>query len=328
MEFARISGVRHFFPLLSCPFFHAAIWYTDTMNTMHSNKQLHIPEEIDLESTLFSGQCFSWYRREGGYLACIEQTAAYLNTESRTLFWEGALDAAYWTRYFDMARDYQNVFLPFKDDAFIQKAYAQYGGMRILNQPVWETLCAFIISANNNIKRITNIMTYLRAQLGTPLSIQGQTVSAFPDAAAIIRAGEHSLRELGLGYRAAYLYETARRVESGFDLTALPRMGYAAALKALVDLPGVGEKVADCVLLFSCGYSRAFPVDVWVKRVMRVMYGASGSNAAIKAKGYACFGEDAGIVQQILFHAARMGLFPALDENSAAPPNIQPPLSL
>lgn len=284
------------------------------MNTLHSNNQLHIPEEIDLESTLFSGQCFSWYRAEGGYLACIEQAAAYLESESRTLFWEGAADAAYWTRYFDMARDYQKVFLPFKDDPFIQKAYAQYSGMRILNQPVWETLCAFIISANNNIKRITTIMTRIREQLGTTLSMQGHAVFTFPDAAAIIRAGEHSLRELGLGYRAAYLYETARRVENGFDTAALPRMGYEDALKALAGLPGVGEKVADCVLLFSCGYSRAFPVDVWVKRVMRALYGASGSNAAIKAKGLACFGEDAGIVQQILFHGARMGLFPALCE--------------
>ncbi len=315
-------------PLLSCSFSRVAIWYTHTMNTLHSNNQLHIPGEIDLESTLFSGQCFSWYRVEGGYLACIEQTAAYLNVQSRTLFWEGAADAIYWIRYFDMTRDYQNVFLPFQGDAFIQKAYAQYGGMRILNQPVWETLCAFIISANNNIKRITTIMTHLRAQLGTPFSIQGQPVFAFPDAAAIIRAGEHRLRELGLGYRAAYLYETARRLEDGFDTAALPYMGYAAALKALVELPGVGEKVADCVLLFSCGYSRAFPVDVWVKRVMRVLYGASGSNAAIKAKGLTCFGEDAGIVQQILFHAARMGLFPALDEDSTTPRTGQPPLSL
>ncbi len=275
---------------------------------------MRLPNAVDLTATLFSGQTFCWTQTDGGYTGCVENNAAYLDAASNMLYWAGGADDAYWMRYFDIARDYAAVFSTFRDDAYIQRAYARYGGMRILNQPIWETLCAFIISANNNIKRITTIMARIRENLGEPFLLNGHTVYAFPGADTIASAGEPLLKELGLGYRAAYLLKTAQRVQSGFDLNALPHIGYEEALKALVTLPGVGEKVADCVLLFSCGYTRAFPVDVWVKRVMRVLYGASGPNAAIKAKGHSIFGADAGIVQQVLFHGARTGLFPVLCE--------------
>lgn len=288
--------------------------YTFAMTDRKLYNQMRLPDRVDLETTLFSGQTFSWARTDGGYIACIEHNAAYIDPASNMLYWAGDADEAYWKRYFDLERDYAAVFSPFHTDAYIQQAYSRYGGMRILNQPVFETLCAFIISANNNIKRITAIMARLRERLSEPVAFHGHTVYPFPDAKAIASAGEPLLKELGLGYRAAYLVKTAQRVQNGFDLAALPHMGYEEALKTLVSLPGVGEKVADCVLLFSCGYTRAFPVDVWVKRVMRVLYGASGSNSTIKARGYALFGTDAGIVQQVLFHGARMGLFPALCE--------------
>ena len=284
------------------------------MTNIQKLKQMRLPNAVDLTATLFSGQTFCWTQTDGGYTGCVERNAAYLEAASNMLFWAGDADDTYWIRYFDLARDYNAVFSTFRDDAYIQRAYARYGGMRILNQPIWETLCAFIISANNNIKRITSIMARIRTRLGEPLFLNGHTVYTFPDAGTMASAGEPLLKELGLGYRAAYLVKTAQRVQSGFDLNTLPHIGYEEALKALIALPGVGEKVADCVLLFSCGYTRAFPVDVWVKRVMRVFYGASGSNAAIKAKGYSLFGLDAGIVQQVLFHGARMGLFPALCE--------------
>ncbi len=291
-----------------------ALCYTVVMTTMQQTNQLLLPDVVDIETTLFSGQTFSWAKTEDGCIACIGNNAAYIHADSRVLYWTGGVDAAYWKRYFDLERDYAAAFSPFWADAYIQQAYASYGGMRILNQPVWETLCAFIISANNNIKRITTIMTRIRERLGEARSIGPYTVYAFPSVETFADAGEALLKELGLGYRAAFLYQTAQRIKGGFELAALPRMGYEEALKALITLPGVGEKVADCVLLFSCGYTRAFPVDVWVKRIMRVLYGAAGSNAAIKAKGYALFGEDAGIVQQVLFHGARMGLFPLLCE--------------
>lgn len=278
---------------------------------------MRLPDNIDIETTLFSGQTFMWKRVPEGYLGCVDGNAALLRTDSRTLFWEGPADAAFWARYFDLGRDYLAVAARFSCDAYVAKAFAYYGGMRILRQPVWETLCAFIISANNNIKRICGIMSGLCEGLGSARSIGSHTVYAFPDAQAILRAGEDSLRRYGLGYRAPYLYATAKRVEEGFDLAALPSMGYDRAVKELTALMGVGEKVADCILLFSCGYSRAFPVDVWVRRVMRVLYGTEGANAKIKAQGYRLFGEDAGIVQQVLFHGARMGLFPELCEKDA-----------
>jgi len=288
-----------------------------------------LPEELDIEATLFSGQTFAWRRAADGLAGCADGRAAYLDTESRTLLVEEGTEA-FWRRYFNLGCDYGPIFKKLAGDAYVSRAFAAYGGMRILNQPVWETLCAFIVSANNNIKRIGGIIGRLCAMMGEPRRAGPETVYTFPGPEAILREGEAALYALGLGYRAPYLYGTAKAVAEGFDLSALPRTGYENAVRALTRLPGVGEKVADCVLLFSCGYSMAFPVDVWVRRVMRVLYGAEGPSAKVKAKGRALFGEDAGVVQQILFHAARMGVFPELcradpalcDSPSACVPNV------
>ena len=270
-----------------------------------------LPQEIDIETTLFSGQTFAWHKAPGGIAGCVDGKSAYLPAGSRELI-VGQGTEAFWQRYFDIGRDYAAVFAPFSADPYITQAFAAYGGMRILNQPVWETLCSFIISANNNIKRIGGIVARLCERLGGPLSAGPETVYSFPHPQAILDAGVSELYGLGLGYRAPYLYGSARAVADGLDLAALSQIGYERALKELLRLPGVGEKVADCVLLFSCGYACALPVDVWVKRVMRMLYGAEGTNPRIKARGQELFGVNAGLVQQILFHAARMGAFPEL----------------
>ncbi len=268
--------------------------------------RMRLPEEIDLNVTLFSGQTFLWKRPDGGYLGCVEDNAVWID-EAHNLSWDGPADEAYWRRYFDTNRDYAAIAARYADDPYVSAAFTLYGGMRILNQPPWETLCAFVISANNNITRIGSIIAKLSERFGARRCIAGQTVYAFPQPEALLGAGEAELRTCGLGYRAPYLIGCARRVTDGFDLTALPEMGYASALKALMTLPGVGEKVADCILLFSGGYPNAFPVDVWVRRVMCTLYGTQEKIAAIKAEGLRLFGDDAGVVQQVLFHAARMG---------------------
>lgn len=271
---------------------------------------MRLPDNIDLDATLFSGQTFLWKRLDGGYLGCVDTNAVRID-EARNITWDGPADEAYWLRYFDVRRDYTAIAARYAHDKYVSAAFSQYSGLRILNQPVWETLCAFVISANNNIARIGAIITKLSERYGEHRCIEGQTVYAFVQPEALLNAGETELRACGLGYRAPYLRGCARRISEGFDLTALPSMGYDNALKALMTLPGVGEKVADCILLFACGYPNAFPVDVWVRRVMCTLYGARDNNAAIKAEGLRLFGGDAGVVQQVLFHAARMGRFRA-----------------
>ncbi len=269
---------------------------------------MHLNEGIDFEATLFCGQTFAWKRVEGGYIACIEGNAAFLS-ERGNLSWEGFADEAYWARYFDIARDYPALASEFSHDEFIAKAFSHYAGLRVLNQPIWETLAAFIVSANNNIKRITGILFALSEALGKVRQIAGHSLFMFPEPLAIINAGEEALYKLGLGYRAPYLYETAKLVQNGFDLKSLPLLGYEQAHKSLLHLKGVGPKVADCVLLFSCSYAEALPVDLWVKRVLELLYGLCGTNLSLRAKGREYFGQQAGLVTHMLFHGARMGLF-------------------
>lgn len=267
---------------------------------------MRLPDDIDLNATLFSGQTFLWKRLNGGYLGCVDGSAAWID-EARNLTWDGPADEAYWLNYFDAGRDYTAIAARYAHDPYVSAAFSEYGGMRILNQPAWETLCAFVISANNNIARIGGIIEKLSERFGEKRCIAGRAVYAFPQSEALLNAGETGLRACGLGYRAPYLLGCARRISEGFDLSSLPSMGYDAALKALMTLPGVGEKVADCILLFACGYPNAFPVDVWVRRVMCTLYGTRDNITAIKSEGLRLFGGDAGVVQQALFHAARMG---------------------
>lgn len=159
----------------------------------------------------------------------------------------------------------------------------------------------FIISANNNVSRIRGIVLRLIDALGEE--------GAFPTPEGLAEADEETLRALGCGYRAPYLIKTAQRVRDGFDLAAVSRLEYDQAHAQLLTLSGVGDKVADCVQLFGMGQSRAFPVDVWVERLMKTYFVPKASGKAdIRRAAYDLFGDDAGLIQQSLFHCARMGL--------------------
>lgn len=184
------------------------------------------------------------------------------------------------------------------DDASVMKrAVAASHGIRILRQEPWETLCSFIISQNNNIPRIKTIISSLSRKFGTPLNASG--AFSFPTAEALAKAGEEQLRELKVGFRAAYIANAARRVASGeLELDELSRLGdYDAAKAALMTLHGVGPKVADCTLLFGLGYTEAFPIDTWMKKVAARHF-PSGLD-------HTRFGRAAGLAQQYLFYMER-----------------------
>lgn len=272
-------------------------------------KEMFLTSAIDMDAALFSGQAFRWEPRDFGFIGSVEENAAaiYKLGDGYRLIWQGGADEEYWLHYFDLERDYGAIAKRYEHDSRIKSAFDLCEGLRVLNQPVWEALIGFIISANNNDKRIRLIMRRLCESLGEKKLIGENVVHLFPSVEALSGAGSEKLRQLGCGYRAEYIAETSARVAEGYDLESLKSMGYEAALKELITFKGVGEKVADCILLFSCGYSCAFPVDVWVERVMQNLYGMEGNRRQIKAKSARLFGGDAGIVQQMLFHSARKG---------------------
>ncbi|MDL2258074.1 hypothetical protein LJC42_02810 [Eubacteriales bacterium OttesenSCG-928-K08] len=275
-----------------------------------SNSNFIPAAAVDLEASLFCGQSFSWQKVEEGYLGCVDGRAILLTRagEGHLVLCDNSGPEWGWQEYFDMHRDYLGVFAPLQNDKYVCEAYAAYNKIHVLKQPVWETLCSFIISANNNIARITRIVRALCFELGEERSVEGHVVHTFPSPENIVEAGEARLLSLGLGYRAPYLYETAQRALN-YDWDALLASDYDQALDELKNFKGVGDKVADCVLLFSCNQDSAFPVDTWVQRVMNELYGIKGGHRHMRSEAARLFGEKAGIVQQTLFHAARMGLF-------------------
>ena len=209
-----------------------------------------------------------------------------------------------WRRYFDLDLPYSQVEACFSGDPVMQAALPCCAGLRLLVQEPFETLISFIISANNNIPRIKGLIERICMEQGEAL---GDGLFAFPTPGQLARISAQRFRELGAGYRADYLADTARAVADGaFDLDAPYALPYEEAKKLLTALKGVGPKVADCILLFAYGKREAFPRDVWIKRVLKELYGFVPKNDdELLRFARERFGPYGGIAQQYLFHYAR-----------------------
>lgn len=263
-------------------------------------------EFIDLRLTLMdSAQCFHWTERGGRFGAAVAGAPVWLWQDGAGVHAEGDCDADILRQYLDLDRDYAVIAEEYAHIPAARQAIGLFPGLRVLNQPAWEALIAFILSANNNVARIRGLVRALCVNFGERLDAG---LWAFPTPERLSECGEEALRALKVGYRAPFLIETARRVREGFPLEALRDMPYNEAHRQLTALPGVGDKVADCVLLFGCGHAEAFPVDVWVARLLRDWFGLTDrSRPAMAREARARLGSHAGLMQQFLFHAARVG---------------------
>lgn len=273
-------------------------------------------EALDLRLTLIdSAQCFRWVERDGRFGCVLDGGPVWLHREADGIHAEGCADREALRHYLDLDRDYGALAAEYGHIPAARRAIGLYPGLRVLNQPAWEALICFILSANNNVPRIRGLTAALSERYG---AAYGDGLYGFPTPEALANADEAALRALKVGYRARYLIDTARRVCDGFPLDDLRRMPCDEARARLVSLPGVGEKVADCVLLFGCGHASAFPVDVWVARLLREWFGLSGqSRAKLGREARERLGGHAGLMQQFVFHAARVGAM-ALGERREA----------
>ena len=263
-------------------------------------------ESLDLRLTLMeSAQCFHWVERDGRFGAVVDGAPVWLWRDGAGLHKEGDCAPGVLRRYLDLDRDYAAIAAEYAHIPAAREAIGLFPGLRVLNQPAWEALIAFILSANNNVTRIRGLVRALREHCGERFD---GGLYAFPTPERLADCGEDELRALKVGYRAPFLIDTARRVRDGFPLEALRNMPYGKAHQLLTTLPGVGDKVADCVLLFGCGHAEAFPVDVWVARLMADWFGVTcKSRPAMAKEARARLGIHAGLMQQFLFHAARVG---------------------
>ena len=251
---------------------------------------------FDIALTAASGQCFRFNRigdtrfrviASGRRLEIEDLGAHRFRPDCDEQTWR-----SFWHDYFDMDRDYAAVMAAVpEDDMFLREAAAFAGGLRILRQDPWETLIGFIISQRKNLPAIKGCVEALSVRFGS--RIDGETF-AFPTPGQLAQADIEDLRACALGYRAPYIQQTARMAASGLiDLDALKALDDADLQVELMRFPGVGVKVADCVMLF--GYSRtsAFPRDVWINRVLDRYY--HGESPAPR------LGANAGILQQCMF---------------------------
>lgn len=264
---------------------------------------------LDLRLTLMeSGQCFAWrYDVDSGrYGAVVSGCPVWLRSEGARLTVEGEADEAALRRYLALDEDYGSLL---REDETLAAAMELLPGLRLLRQEPWDVLVMFLLSQNNNLRRIKRLCDGVSERYGRFFDTPFGPLYAFPAPEALASMEPRALRELGAGYRAEYLVGTARCVCEGFPLERLRSLPYAEAHALLLRLPGVGDKVADCVQLFGCGCDEAFPVDVWVERLLRGWYGMeAASRSELAEKARMRFGSGAGIAQQFLFHAARTGL--------------------
>jgi N-glycosylase/DNA lyase len=256
------------------------------------------------------GQAFRWNWDGTGYVGIAGDRVIRVSYHEEDVLLENASIEDYrsfWRRYFDMDRDYGQVKAALSCDPVLEKAMEYGWGIRILNQDPWETLISFIISANNNIPRIKRIIENLAVRFGRRVSWRGREFYTFPAPVDLAGASVEELMACGCGYRADYIKRTAEMVCSGeIRLEQITGLPYQEAYKALMACPGVGPKVADCVLLFSMGKTEAFPVDVWIKKVIQRFYPEStGTNREVKEFVWRKFGHLAGFAQQYLFYYAR-----------------------
>ncbi len=269
--------------------------------------------DFDLAATLHCGQVFHWRPAGPGYTGVIDRTPLYVEQRADMLLvTAAAADTA--ARYFALDHSLPTIYRSFPRDDWMQTALAACRGLRLIRQPLWECLATFITSALKQVSHIAAISHLLRQRYGESVGhVAGRELFAYPTPARLAVLREGDLRACGLGFRARSLLETARILadadRAGHDsLAAFRLLDRSAALTALTQFRGVGTKVANCVLLFGYEHLDAFPIDVWIERVLRERYFPHDPEAPLSelqtfAQGY--FGPYGGYAQQYLFHHAR-----------------------
>jgi len=261
--------------------------------------------DFSLKETLECGQCFRFEKvAENKYTVISGFRVISVEQVDDSIIFSGD-DIAFWRSYFDLNRDYSEIKMRLsREDAIMAEAISFAPGIHILNQAFFETLLSFIISQNNNIPRIRGLIHRLSSNYAQEIQ---KGIFAFPTVGELAGVSEDDFRQLGFGFRARYLVDAIKKVNEGaFDEEALRNYPTPVLREKLMTICGVGHKVADCVMLFSLGKTDVFPADVWIQRVMNVLYSPNGETADLQAEASRRFGMDAGFAQQYLFHYGRM----------------------
>ncbi|GAU79550.1 DNA-3-methyladenine glycosylase [Fusibacter sp. 3D3] len=263
--------------------------------------------------TFECGQCFRWKKIGSQYIGVVK--GAVISIEENGLGYDIKIEQAIAqvsdnaiAHYFDESADYSRILkvLSEKDD-YLKTSTEAYRGLRLLNQDPFEALITFIISANNNIPKIKMSVEALSQRFGTYIGDHnGQPYYSFPTVETLAKASLEDLNVKGIGYRAKAVSLTAKRiVDEQIDLSTYQQYNYTDAKAELMKFYGVGDKVADCVLLFSLNHKEAFPIDTWVKKMLQTFYNVEDQTRAYQAFVEEYFTEYGGYAQQFLFYYMR-----------------------
>ena len=282
------------------------------MRIIEQNKNIIVEgiKDFDLEQTLECGQCFRFYKQNyNDYVVVAYEKLLHIIQIGDSLIFENTSREdveKLWVWYFDLNRDYQAIkeHLLLNDNK-LENAIKEKWGVRILNQEFHEMVISFIISQNKQIPHIKQIVNCISENHGNYLgNVNGQDYYSFPSVKKLATLTEQDFRDMKTGFRAPYLIDACKKLNSKEICKELfLEADENDARTILTSIKGVGEKVANCVMLFSLGYRAAFPIDVWIKRIMETVYfeGKETPKETIAEYAKELYGEYGGYAQQYLF---------------------------
>jgi len=281
---------------------------------------------FNLDYTLACGQAFRWEKLNGWWRGVLRETVVKIRQSGEVLRYQSypkRVNSAFVWSYFRLDDDLPQIYSRIRKDRYINEAVKRFQGLRLMCQDPWECLISYICATNKNIPAIKNMISNMCMRFGKKIPVENEEFYTFPKPHALAEANLKELRLCKLGFRAERVKAASKLVSSGaFDLEAMKTLPYERAKKELMTLPGVGPKVADCVLLFSLDKLEAFPIDVWMKRIILEFYREHFEQSFIDkvtAKKFLspreyeiirCFGrkyfrEYVGYAQEYLFHFKR-----------------------
>ena len=278
---------------------------------MNDRVILKNPDSFDLKHIFECGQCFRWDKiSDTSYEGVAFGKALKIEKSSDDYIFYTSLEdfENIWCNYFDLLRDYSKIKSHLGNDKVLKEASTFGHGIRILNQDLFETVISFIISASNNIPRIKGIIKRLCENFGEKIEYMGAVYYSFPRPEKLSYLTEEEISVIRSGFRGKYIIAAAKAFQSGeISYEMLNSLSYTDAKKELIKIPGVGEKVANCILLFGLSKFDSFPIDVWIKRIMEHCYfdGNPTKNEEIANYAAVHFKDLGGIAQQYLFYWAR-----------------------
>jgi N-glycosylase/DNA lyase len=263
-------------------------------------------KDFNLEHTLECGQIFRINRVDGWYYINAQDKFFKISQVEKEIEFHG-VDKEFITHFFSLNENLSKILKGINKDKYIKKSIDKYRGLRIIKQDPWECLISFICSSASNIPRIKSKLKALSESFGKKVSLDGVYNYAFPTPGNI--NNYKKILNAKTGFRAKYIFEANNSVNST-NLNSLRTQSYKNAKNELKKINGVGDKVADCILLFSLGFNQAFPVDTWIKKTMQLLYfdNTTVSNEKVREFGLDYFGTYAGYAQQYLFMFARNDL--------------------